>query len=93
MEIKKRSLLEELRREVDIQKKKEVETIKDEMRILKDIFKSKIEAEISSVKEKELDKELWDKEHDEGLRKYLTKYLNEFNKGGSSSAGSESEEE
>jgi len=56
MEIKKRSLLEELRREVDIQKKKEVETIKDEMRILKDIFKSKIEAEISSVKEKELDK-------------------------------------
>ena len=42
---------------------------------------------------KELDKELWDKEHDEGLRKYLTKYLNEFNKGGSSSAGSESEEE
>ncbi len=56
MEIKKRSLLEEVKREIDVQKKKEVEAIKDEMRILKDIFKSKIESEISSVKEKELDK-------------------------------------
>jgi hypothetical protein len=56
MDIKKRSLIEELKKEIEQQKKKEVETIKDEMKILKDIFKSKIESEISSVKEKELDK-------------------------------------
>jgi hypothetical protein len=40
----------------------------------------------------EMDKELWDKEHDEGLRKYLIKYLNEFNREGGNSAASEETE-
>ena len=41
----------------------------------------------------EMDKELWDKEHDEGLRKYLIKYLNEFNREGGNPAASEETEE